>query len=150
MSGKGTFEGEKLPFTRNGWTRQLKSGTFRNGSTWRHVEKVRAVGFGTIGAKLEEVFIIASWDIDKGGNKTKDHRKGQHFLSLIKGNKELAFAVDTKSGWRILTYDCSHYEIVKTQQQAEEILRTINWRRWAGAGRGSRYIKTLKSAIKGN
>ena len=81
--GLNTFEGESLPFTRHGWLRQIKSGTFRNGGTWKQVEKVKILGRGTMGAKLEEVHILASWDVDQGGNKTKDLRKGQHFLSLL-------------------------------------------------------------------
>lgn len=70
------FEGETLPFTSHGWTRQFESGTFRNGGTWKHVVKVRVVGRGTMGAKLEEVHIIASWDVDQGGNKSINKRKG--------------------------------------------------------------------------
>jgi len=128
------FEGATLPFTSRGWTRQFKSGTFRNGGTWKHVEKVQVVGFGTMGAKLEEVKIIASWDIDQGGNKTINKRKGQHFLSLMKGAQELAFAIDDKSGWRILTYDCSYYGVVRTQREAEEILSATKWRKWKNKG----------------
>lgn len=131
------FEGQSLPFTSHGWTRQFESGTFRNGGTWKHVAKVRAVGRGTMGAKLEEVHIIASWDVDQGGNKTTNARKGQHFLSLKKGAQELAFAIhDRHNGnqWRILTYDCSYYGIVKTQREAEKILSATNWRKWKNKG----------------
>lgn len=127
------FEGETLPFTRHGWTREFKSGTFRNGATWRHVEKVRVIGRGTMGAKLEEVHILASWDIDQGGNKAINKRKGQHFLSLKKGAQELAFAihdVTDKPGWRILTYDCSYYAVVRTQREAEQALAATKWRKW--------------------
>lgn len=127
------FEGQTLPFTVHNWTRQFKSGTFRNGVLYKQVEKVKVLGRGTMGAKLEEVHILASWDVDQGGNKTKDRRKGQHFLSLKKGATELAFAVHDiteKSRWRILTYDCTYYRVVKTQREAEEILKATNWRRW--------------------
>lgn len=127
------FEGKTLPFTSHGWTRQFKSGTFRNGATWKHVEKVRVIGRGTMGAKLEDVHILASWDIDQGGNKSINRRKGQHFLSLKKGVTELAFAihdVTDKPGWRILTYDCSYYAVVRTQLEAEAALAATNWRKW--------------------
>lgn len=143
---KDQFEGQPLPFTRGDWTRQLKSGVFRNGASWRNVEKVKVLGRGTMGAKLEEVHILASWDIDQGGNKIINMRKGQHFLSLRKGVRELAFAIhdkkDNGGGWRILTYDCSYYGVVKTQQEAEEVLAATKWRKWANAGSGSRNIKT--------
>lgn len=140
------FEGMTLPFTQRGWLRQFASGTFRNGASWKHVEKVRTLGVGTMGAKLEEVHILASWDIDQGGNKIINMRKGQHFLSLRKGVRELAFAIhdkkDNGGGWRILTYDCSYYGVVKTQQEAEEVLAATKWRKWANAGSGSRNMKT--------
>lgn len=126
------FEGVSLPFTSHGWTRQFKSGTFRNGATWKQVEKVKVLGRGTMGAKLEEVHILASWDIDQGGNKTLNLRKGQHSLSLKKGDRELAFAIhDERPAWRILTYDCSYFHVVKTQKEAEYILKATNWRKWA-------------------
>lgn len=129
MSAK--FEGQTLPFTLHGWLRQFKSGTFRNGASWRNVEKVKTIGIGTMGAKLEEVHIIDSLDVDQGGNKIVNVRKGQHFLSLKKGKEELAFAIqDKEDGWRVLTYDCSLYAVVKTQREAEEILAVVNWRRW--------------------
>lgn len=127
------FGGMRLPFTQNGWTRQIKSGTFRNGATYKHVEKVKVLGRGTMGARLEEVHILASWDIDQGGNKTTNKRKGQHFLSLKKGTTELAFAIHDateKPGWLILTYDCSYYAIVQTQREAEEVLAATKWRKW--------------------
>ena len=130
MSGTNKFEGETLPFTRHGWRRQIKSGIFRNGATWKHVEKVRIVGHGTMGAKLEEVHILASWDIDQGGNKTINKRKGSHFLSLKKGAQELAFAICSKSGWQVLPYDCSYFLEVKTQREAEEVLAATRWRKW--------------------
>lgn len=135
--GINKFEGESLPFTKHGWTRQIKSGTFRNGGTWKHVEKVKVIGRGTMGAKLEEVHILASWDIDQGGNKTTNKRKGQHCLSLKKGKTELAFAIHDateKPGWRILTYDCSYYAVVRTQREAEKILAAVNWRKWKEKG----------------
>lgn len=131
------FEGETLPFTSRGWTRQFKSGTFRNGTTWKHVEKVRVIGRGTMGAKLEEVHILASFDIDQGGNKTANKRKGQHILSLKKGVTELAFAVHGRrkdDEWRVLSYDCSYCLIVKTQREAEEILAATKWRKWMEKG----------------
>ena len=132
------YEGETLPFTRGGWTRQIASGSFRNGATWEHIEKVKVLGHGTMGAILEEVHILASWDTDQGGNKTINKRKGQHTLSLKKGAVELAFAVRDrckKSGWLILTYDCSCYLVVETQQEAESILKASNWRKWIKKGR---------------
>ena len=129
--GINQFEGQTLPFTQHGWTRQFSKGSFRNGASWAHVEKVRKIGIGTMGAKLEDVHIIASWDVDQGGNKTINTRKGQHFLSLKKGKQELAFAIDDKNGdWQILTYDCSFFAVVKTQHEAEEILSVMNWRKW--------------------
>lgn len=136
--GLNPFEGKPLPFTRGGWTRQIASGTFRNGATWEHIEKVKVLGRGTRGAKLEEVHILASLDTDQGGNKTINKRKGQHFLSLKKGTVELAFAVHDlhdKNGWRILTYDCSYYLVVETQREAEEILAATNWWKWKNKGR---------------
>ena len=135
--GLTQFEGRTLPFTQHGWKRQLKCGTFRNGGTWKHVEKVKVLGHGTMGAKLEEVHILASWDIDQGGNKTINKRRGQHFLSLKKGVQELAFAIRDRhdgNGWRVLTYDCSYYGVVKTQQEAQRILAATNWRKWLGKG----------------
>lgn len=131
------FEGQTLPFNSHGWLRQFKSGTFRTGATWKHVEKVKVLGRGTMGAILEEVHILASWDIDQGGNKTINRRKGQHFLSLKKGVTELAFAihdVTDKPGWRILTYDCSYYAVVRTQREAEEVLAATKWRKWKNKG----------------
>ena len=129
--GLNKFEGEALPFTSHGWTRQFKSGTFRNGATWKHVEKVKVLGRGTMGARLEEVHIIASWDVDQGGNKTINRRKGQQFLSLKKGVDELAFAIHGPGDeWRVLAYDCSYYAVVKTQREAEEILAATKWRKW--------------------
>jgi hypothetical protein len=119
------YDGQTLPFTSKGWTRQIKSGTYRNGASYKQVEKVRVVGRGTMGSKLEEVHVLASWDIDIGGNKTKNLRKGQHFLSLKKGVEELAFAIHDEhngNGWRVLAYDCSYCLVVKTQQKAQEIL----------------------------
>lgn len=133
MSGD-EFEGMSLPFTQNGWTRQIKSGMFRNGSTWKHVEKVKKLGIGTMGARLEEVHILASWDIDQGGNKTVNKRKGQHFLSLMKGVKELAFAIQDKARWLVLPYDCSYFMAVKTQREAEEVLAATKWRKWLEKG----------------
>jgi len=129
MSAK--FEGESLPFTQNGWTRQFATGTFRNGASWRNVEKVKVIGHGTMGAKLEDVHIIASLDIDQGGNKIVDMRKGQHHLRLTKGGDELAFAVHDGKVWRILAYNCSCFMVVKTQREAEELLAVVNWRKWA-------------------
>jgi hypothetical protein len=108
-----TFEGQTLPFTQHGWTRQIKSGYFRNGATYKQVEKVKVLGRGTMGAKLEDVHILASWDIDQGGNKTINTRKGQHYISLKKGATELAFAVHGR------------------RKDAEEILVATNWRKWA-------------------
>ena len=128
--GLSEFEGQTLPFTSHGWLRQFKSGTFRDGATWRHVEKVRVIGRGTMGAKLEEVHIIASWDVDQGGNKTINRRKGQHFLSLKKGVVELAFAICGKDNWKVLAYDCSYCSVVETQREAEEILAATRWRKW--------------------
>ncbi|MBE9594628.1 MAG: hypothetical protein IMF19_14245 [Proteobacteria bacterium] len=128
------FEGQTPPFTQHGWTRQIKSGYFRNGATYKQVEKVKVLGRGTMGAKLEEVHILASFDIDQGGNKTTNKRKGQHVLSLKKGVIELAFAVFGKGEWRVLTYDCSYYLIVKTQKEAEKILTATNWRKWLKKG----------------
>jgi hypothetical protein len=87
-----------------------------------------------MGAKLEDVHILASWDIDQGGNKTINTRKGQHYISLKKGATELAFAVHGRrkdDEWRVLTYDCSYFRAVKTQREAEEILVATNWRKWA-------------------
>jgi hypothetical protein len=127
------YEGETLPFTRGGWTRQIASGRFRNGATWKHIEKVKVLGRGTMGAILEEVHILASWDTDQGGNKTINKRKGQHFLSLKKGAVELAFAIHDQhngNGWRILTYDCSYYAVVQTQREAEQVLAATRWRKW--------------------
>jgi hypothetical protein len=92
-----------------------------------------------MGAKLEEVHILASFDIDQGGNKTANLRKGQHYLSLKKGVTELAFAIHDKhkgNGWRVLSYDCSYYLVVKTQREAEEILAATNWRKWMEKGGG--------------
>jgi hypothetical protein len=126
---------ESLPFTQNGYTRQFKSGPFRDGGAFKQVEKVRVIGRGTMGAKLEDIHIIYSCDIDKGGNKTINKRKGQHFLSLSKGGLELAFAIDGNSGWLIIPYDCSYFESVNTQHEAEEILKATNWRKWANSGR---------------
>ena len=138
--GINKFEGEILPFTRGGWTRQCKGGMFRNGATWKQVEKVKVLGRGTMGAKLEEVHILASWDIDQGGNKTINKRKGQHLLTLKKGVDELAFAVHDSKVWRILAYNCSYFGVVKTQRDAEEILAAINWRKWKKEGE----IKKMK------
>lgn len=132
MSGKKN-RGESLPFTQNGYIRQFKSGEFRDGGSWKQVEKVRVIGRGTMGAKLEDIHIIYSCDIDKGGNKTVNKRKGQHSLSLKKGVTELAFAIHDateKPGWRILSYDCSYYSVVQTQREAEQVLAAINWRKW--------------------
>jgi hypothetical protein len=125
-----TFEGRQLPFASNGWTRQFKSGSFRNGALYKQVEKVKVLGRGTMGAKVEEVHILASFDFDLGGNKTTNQRKGQHFLSLKKGATELAFAIHYQDRWRVLAYDCSYFMDVKTQQEAEEILKATNWRHW--------------------
>ena len=130
-----SFDGQSLPFSSHGWLRQIKSGTFRNGATWKQVEKVRVVGRGTMGSRLEDIHIIASWDIDIGGNKTKNLRKGQHFLSLKKGVEELAFAVHDSTCWRVLTLDCSKFTQVQTQQEAEAILTAAQWRRWRKKGR---------------
>ena len=130
MSVDKRFKGEVLPFTRNGWKRQFRSGEFRAGGGWKQVEKVKLISLGSMGVRLEEVYILASWDIDKGGNKSKDLRKGQHFLSLMKGAQELAFAIHDKSDWRILTYDCSYYGVVGTQREAEGILTATKWRKW--------------------
>ena len=124
------FEGLTLPFTQHGWLRQFKSGVFRNGASWRNVEKVKVIGRGTMGSKLEEVHVIASWDVDQGGNKTLNVRKGQHYLSLKKGADELAFAIHSKDMWRILTYDCTYFRDVKTQREAEKILAATRWRKW--------------------
>lgn len=136
------FGGRTLPFSSHGWTRQIRSGTFRNGAAYKQVEKVKVLGRGTMGAKLEEFHILASWDIDVGGNKTKDLRKGQHFLSLKKGAHELAFAIhDKHNGWRVMAYDCSYCMAVKTQREAQEILAATNWRKWMNAGNGNRNIK---------
>ena len=129
--GINQFGGETLPFTRHGWTRQFKSGTFRDGSTYKQVEKVRVIGKGTMGAKLEDVHILASWDVDQGGNKTTNTRKGSHFLSLKKGTRELAFAtIDIFGRWLIVPYDCSYFYWAKTQHEAEGILAATNWRKW--------------------
>ena len=128
------FEGQTLPFTQNGWLRRFTSGTFRNGATWRNVEKVRKIGMGTMGARLEDVHILASWDIDQGGNKTINKRRGQHFLSLMKGAQELAFAIGSKSGWQVLPYDCSYFLEVKTQREAERVLAATKWRKWKEKG----------------
>jgi len=136
MNGKNKFEGETLPFTKNGWTRQIKSGTFRNGATFKQVEKVKMIGLGTMGAKLEEVHILASWDIDQGGNRTINKRKGQHFLSLVKGVQELAFAISCKTRWLVIPYDCSYFLDVETQREAEEILAATKWRKWKNKKRG--------------
>ena len=125
-----SFGGETLPFTRGGWTRQIKSGTFRDGATWKQVEKVKILGLGTMGAKLEDVHILASWDIDQGGNKTINKRKGTHCLSLKKGAQELAFAIQDKARWLVLPYDCSYFVAVKTQREAEDTLKATNWRKW--------------------
>ena len=132
------YEGYTLPFTSRGWTRQIKSGTFRNGASYKQIEKVRVVGRGTMGSRLEDIHIIASWDIDIGGNKTKNLRKGQHFLSLKKGVDELAFAVHDSTCWRVLTYNCSKFAQVQTQQEAEAILTAAQWRRWRKKG-GKKY-----------
>ena len=126
------FKGETLPFTANGWTRQLKSGIFRDGGTWKHVEKVKVISRAGMGVRLEDVFVLASWDTDKGGNKTKDGRKGQHFLSLMRGLQEIAFAIKLKNGggWRVLSYDCRSYYDVQTQDEAQGILAPRSWRQW--------------------
>jgi hypothetical protein len=124
------FEGVPLPFTRHGWTHQITSGIFRNGATWKNIEKVKVLGRGTMGAILEEVHILASWDIDQGGNKTRNLRKGQHSLSLKKGVQELAFAIHDKTVWRVLTYDCSCFLAVETQHEAEKILSGVKWQKW--------------------
>jgi hypothetical protein len=117
-NGNKRFKGESLPFTANGWTRQFKSGQFRDGGAWKHVEKVKVV--------------LASWDTDKGGNQTKDARKGQHFLSLMRGSQEIAFAIASKAagGWRVLSFDCRGYYDVPTQSEAQGILSPLSWRRW--------------------
>jgi hypothetical protein len=131
------FGGKTLPFSSGGWTRQIKSGFFRNGATYKQVEKVKVLGRGTMGARLEDIHILASWDIDQGGNKTRNTRKGQHLLSLKKGVTELAFAVHGRhkeDEWRVLTYDCSYCRAVKTQREAEEILSVTNWRKWMEKG----------------
>jgi hypothetical protein len=94
-----------------------------------------------MGSKLEEVHILASWDIDQGGNKTRNTRKGQHLLSLKKGATELAFAIHGRhkeDEWQVLPYDCSYYLIVKTQHEAEEILSATNWRKWANKKGGKK------------
>jgi hypothetical protein len=77
------FEGQTLPFISRGWTRQIKSGTFRSGATWKHVEKVKVIGRGTMGSKLEDVHILASWDIDQGGNKTTNTRKEYYPMTAL-------------------------------------------------------------------
>jgi hypothetical protein len=90
-----------------------------------------------MGAILEDIHILASWDIDQGGNKTCNTRKGQHLLSLKKGVTELAFAVHGRhkeDEWQVLPYDCSYYRVVKTQREAEEILAATNWRKWLNKG----------------
>lgn len=133
--GTNKFEGETLPFTKHGWTRQIRSGTYRNGATYKQVEKVKVLGRGTMGSRLEDIHIIASFDTDQGGNKTKNLRKGQHFLSLKKGVEELAFAVHDLDCWRVLTYDCSRFAQVQTQREAEAILTAAQWRRWRKKGK---------------
>lgn len=142
------FEGRSLPFSSHGWLRQIRSGTFRNGSSYKQVEKVRVVGRGTMGSRLEEVHIIASFDTDQGGNKTKNLRKGQHFLSLKKGAEELAFAVHDSTCWRVLTYDCSRFAQVQTQQEAEEILTAAQWRRWRKKGEVKRNDNRMQMGRK--
>jgi hypothetical protein len=87
-----------------------------------------------MGAKLEEVHILASWDIDQGGNKIVNKRKGQHLISLKKGAHELAFGIQTKKWWWIVTYDCSYFGIAETQQEVQEILAATNWRKWMKKG----------------
>ena len=139
--GINKFEGEILPFTRGGWTRQCKGGMFRNGATWKQVEKVKVLGRGTMGAKLEEVHILASWDIDQGGNKNINMRKGQHHLRLTKGGDELAFALHDGKIWRILAYNCSCFSVVPTQHEAEDVLAAINWRKWKKEGK----VKKMKT-----
>lgn len=128
--GLKRFKGETLPFTRQGWTRQFKAGFFRTGAAWKQVEKVKVLTKGGMGVRLEEVFILASWDTDVGGNQVKDNRKGQHFLSLVKGTKELAFAVENSGDWRVLSYDCRNFFEVQTQEEAEALLSPRRWRRW--------------------
>lgn len=128
--GLNKFMGETLPFTRDNWTRQFKKGFFRDGSEWKQVEKVRTLAKSGMGVRLEEVFILASWDIDKGGNKTKDHRKGQHFLSLMRGKMELAFAIENRHDWSILSYDCRKFCTVKMKREAEAMLSPGDWRDW--------------------
>ena len=126
------FKGESLPFTVNGWTRQFKSGSFRDGGTWKHVEKVKVISRAGMGVRLEDVFVLASWDTDKGGNTTKDARKGQHFLSLMRGSQEIAFAIESKAdrGWRVLSFNCRGYYDVPTKSEAQEILSPLSWRQW--------------------
>lgn len=55
----------------------------------------------------------------------------------MKGAQELAFAihdVTEKTAWRILTYDCSYYGVVRTRGEAQEILAATNWRKWMKKG----------------
>jgi hypothetical protein len=50
---------------------------------------------------------------------------------------ELAFAIHDQhdgGGWCILTYDCSYFGAVKTQQEAQKILAATNWRKWMKKG----------------
>ena len=126
------FKGERLPFTSNGWTRQFRSGSFRDGGIWKHVEKIKVLSRSGMGVRLEDVYVLASWDTDKGGNKTKDARKGQHFLSLMRGSQEIAFAIESKAaaGWRVLSFDCRGYYDVQTQGEAQGILAARSWRQW--------------------
>jgi hypothetical protein len=83
---------------------------------------------GNISRKLN---ILASWDTDQGGNKAINKRRGQHFLSLKKGARELAFATQVKAGWWwILTYDCSYCGAAETRSDAAKVLVGIKWQKW--------------------
>jgi hypothetical protein len=87
MSSKKN-KGESLPFTQNGYTRQFKSGPFRDGGAFKQVEKVREIGRGTMGAKLEDVHIMFILSIPaistKAGTKPLTNAKGSISLASLR------------------------------------------------------------------
>jgi hypothetical protein len=102
----------------------------RLGSTSK---RLKYLGVGPLARYLRRCTFSLPGIPTKVATRLSTNKKG-----LKKGAVELAFAVRDrckKSGWLILTYDCSCYLVVETQQEAESILKATNWRKWIKKGR---------------
>ena len=104
------------------WKIETRKGRMEGGGNYEDTEKVKELSREN-GKRIIEAIVLSDVDIDSGGNKSIDTHKGYHYVALLEGKKQLAFAVHIPKTWRVLSDDCLTFvKDVKTKKEAIGLL----------------------------